>query len=56
MMKQLTEAEYEEMNRFVFVAAQRRSRDEAAEALEYLTRASEWLIGWRARRQGGGVG
>ena len=52
ILKQLTPAEMEELNRF----SPAREEETEAEARQFLERTSEWLIAWRAKRLGGGVG
>ena len=52
MLAQLSAAEMEELNRF----SPARKEETEAEARQFLQRTSEWLIAWRARRLGGGVG
>ena len=55
LVQQLSDQETEEMARYVGPGCYADEIDEAA-MLRFMVRTSAWLIKWRTRRQGGGVG
>ena len=55
MLTQLTKTENDQLEEYV-AEGNDPNADEETEALNFLTRTSEWLIRWRAHRRGGGIG